>query len=198
MMAKKQIPAVMAARAECERLDAAMLALTERRAELEAALAAARERAAADVLEAALAGADTAGLARRVSELEADLAATVGAIATAESRRRAAGAHLQEAQAADLREQAAELRSQAAERQTKTDALVAELVAHEGVDAFVPWVRLQGDGTIPPIPWPMLPELARRFTKTGYILNQAATLELQALDLERAAKRALGLPVNRV
>ena len=173
-------------------LVAATVALSDQRQDLEGELVAARQKAADDVLTAQLAGKSTAGKARRVVEIDADLAALRSAIEEAGRREKRARAGLCNAKAALLRTRAASLREEAAARQAWVDERLRAIEEYEGV-RFVPSLEVTTSGGVDAsVPAYIMDGVARAQTKTGRLLSEAENLETSARLLEADARRLLG------
>ena len=172
---------IAAARAEVERLHRAELSLADRRAALTAELGVAEADAGDAALSAALDGGDTATAIGRVTALRAEIEATDRAIEAARRQRREAIPAVWHAETVPLRERAAELRREADERQAKTDDLLRQLEAHEGV-AYAPASTAQSDVRVD-----AATRLGGAFTVVAIPTAQTQLLRLEADQLIQQA-----------
>jgi hypothetical protein len=178
---------VTEAQAEFDRLQAAKTALQERVAGYAGKIAAAREQAAVQVLDAQLAGGSVDGYAKKLRELEADRDSWLTAIDAAGRRIVQAELELWRVQAVELRERARALRLAADERPARTAALLAEVEAFEECQ-FGPLVTMMDmSGT-------KETRYAPGNTKTERLRAEARRLDGQAWELEAKVSKATLAP----
>jgi hypothetical protein len=174
---------VTEAQAELDRLQAAKTALQERVAGYAGKIAAAREQAAVQVLDAQLSGGSVDGHAKKLREIEADRDSWLTAIDAAGRRISQAEIELWQAQAIELRERAGALRLTADERPARTAALLAEVEAFEECrfGPLMTTIDMSGTKEV---------SYSQAATKTERLRAEARRLDLQAWELEAKMSKA--------
>lgn len=180
------------ARAEVERLMLQERTWHDRRRRVANQLADLERTAGAALVDADDADSALREQAAGLASLRAEVAACDHAIEEARRQREARIPNVLRAQAAVKRKRAAELRKEAESRQRKTDGLLAELRAHEGVDYDVKQasrpmspLALTADGRLEAIPLNGAPVIVRiAVARTQMILGEAAQLEQEAEEME--------------
>lgn len=183
--AKNTTDPIESARRVVERLHAAEVDLTDRRAAKVAELSEAEREAGAVTLNAALSGGGTApAVISRAAMLQAEIGAIDQAIDTARMQRREAIVRVWHEEAKPLRARAEELRREADARQPKTAELLRQLEEWEGI-RYEPRQPLPA-GVIPADfqgGAPLIIEIPT--PRTALLRLEADGLDQQAADLER-------------
>lgn len=132
------------------------------------------------MLDADHSGSRAGQVAGELSRLRGDLDVARATLSAAQGRQTAAEQAVKRAEAADLADKASDLRDASAARPKRTQALLAQLAEHEGVEyAPAPDEPVYADGVAVPA-FPPVTKTERMLTEAGQLDARAAALDTEA------------------